>query len=200
LIRRLVTRYWLLLPLLILVVVLLDRVETPDGITTEETIDMRETQSDYYLAEFETRRFALDGTLEYQIRGDTLAHYPDDGRSEITQPRLEVRREAITWLIESERGRFDPSPNLFTLQGDVSVQRYLDEADEASVSMSTQSLRIATEENLVETDEIVKISAPSWNIQSKGMRTAINEGRLMLSQVTARFEPPALVESNSEQD
>jgi len=152
-IRRLVTRYWMLLPLLIGVVVLLDRVETPDAVPTEATIDMRTTQSDYYLEQFRTRRFSPDGEIEYQVQGETLAHFPDDDRSEIV--------------------------------------RHLGSEQATALSISTESLRIATDDNLVETDALVRIDAPGWNIQALGMRTAINEGRLtLLSRVSGRFEAP----------
>ncbi|MFK8079247.1 MAG: LPS export ABC transporter periplasmic protein LptC [Granulosicoccus sp.] len=195
-IRRLVTRYWLLLPLLIAVVVLLDRVEQPSAVETEATIDMRQTQSDYYMSDFRTRKFGPDGSIEFIVDGKTLAHYPDDNRSQITEPRVELRRDDILWLASSDSGRFDPLPNLFTLQGDVTVERLLlgsgnDAAEAASITITTQSLRIATEANLVETDDPIEISAPSWKLQAKGLRTAIDEGQLsLLADVVGRFEPP----------
>ena len=83
---RLLSRYWLLLPLLILVVIAVDRIETPPVVEIEETIDMRQTQSDYYMGDFKTRKFRADGTVEYTIEGETLAHYPDNDRSEIIAP------------------------------------------------------------------------------------------------------------------
>jgi len=200
-IRRLVTRYWLLLPLLILVIVLLDRVEQPDVIQTEETIDMRQTQSDYYLSEFRTRKFGVDGTIEYIVEGDILAHYPDDDRSEITRPKVELRRESALWLVESQSGRFDPAPNLFTLRGDVTMQRQLPGADSATITMTTQSLRIATEANEVETDELVEVRAPTWRLQAKGLRAAIDDGRLsLLSEVQGRYEIPDVSDNATQQD
>lgn len=192
-IRRLVTRYWLLLPLLIIVVVLLDRVEQPDVIETEETLDMRQTQSDYYLSDFRTRRYDADGNIEYIINGKTLAHYPDDDRSVITLPRVELRGDEVQWLVESERGRFDPAPELFTLQGNVTVKRVLQSASTDTIIMTTESLRIANEANLVETDDLVVITAPTWSLQANGFRTAIDNGQLsLLSDVVGRYEmPPA---------
>ena len=52
---RLLTRYWLLIPLMIIVVVVVDRIEAPEVFDVEETIDMRETRSDYYMADFSSR-------------------------------------------------------------------------------------------------------------------------------------------------
>lgn len=198
-IRRLVTRYWLLLPLLIAVVVLLDRVEQPDTVETEETIDMRQTQSDYYLSDFRTRKFGPDGSIEFIVEGETLAHFPDDDRSQISQPRVELRRGDIHWLAKSDNGRFDPLPNLFTLQGGVTVERVRqnnerDNPDAALITITTKSLRIATEANLVETDDRIEISAPLWKLEATGLRTAIDAGQLsLLSEVVGRFEPPNTV-------
>jgi len=196
--RHIISRYWLLLPLLVLAVVLLDRVETPAVVATEDTIDMRDTQSDYYLSGFRSRRFGPDGQIEYMLTGETLAHYPIDDHSRITTPRLELRREDVLWFIESDTGRYDPAPNLFTLQGSVTLRRTFQGADEAisnsqpqTIVMTTDTLRIATESNIVETDEMVDLRAPTWNLQARGMRTEIDASRLMLlSEVVGRFEIP----------
>lgn len=196
--KRLVTRYWLLLPLLILTVVLLDRVETPETIETEATIDMRATESDYYLSDFTTRKFNVDGTIEYKLAGATLAHYPADDRSQISAPRVELRRDNVQWLITSRSGRFDPAPNLFTLTGDVTVTRVIasdqnkNENNEDSVVLTTQVLRIATDDNRVETDQPVEIVAPTWQLTAKGLRTAIDDGQLrLLSDVVGQYQMPA---------
>ena len=189
--KRLVTRYWLLLPLLILAVVLLDRVERPDEVETEETIDMRQTQSDYYLSDFQTRRFGEDGKIEYVVAGDTLAHYPDDDRSEITAPKIELRRDGVLWLVDSNTGRYDPAPRLFTLQGKVTIERILTDDDQGSITLHTESLRIATQENIVETNDQVQIVAPTWQLQSTGLRSGIDDGQLsLLSNVIGRYEVP----------
>lgn len=201
--RRLVSRYWWLLPLLIGVVVLIDRVEQPTDVVTEDTINMKDTRSDYYLSDFSTRKFNNKGSVEFIVEGDTLAHYPDDDRSEITDPRVEIRREGIVWLAESAKGRYDPATDLFTLSGDVTVKRVLQNIDKLSneitdatdnsltqITMSSPSLRIASDANLVETDDFVQITAPTWNLKAKGLRTAIDHGQLSLLQnVVARFEP-----------
>ena len=203
---HLFTRYWLLLPLLICVVALLDRVEQPDVISTEDTIDMSGTHSDYYMSDFRARRFGIDGQIEYIIAGDTLAHYPLDDHSKITAPRIELRRENILWIVESARGRYDPTPDLFTLRGDVVIKRTLQasqsvgaesdpaqsQADEGNtLVMTTDSLRIATESNVVETDEPVNITGSTWQLQATGLRTAIDDGQLnLLSNVIGRYEMP----------
>lgn len=189
---RLLSRYWLLLPILIVVVVLLDRIETPTGIIVEDTIDMRETHSDYYMADFRSRKYSSDGEIEYTVEGDTLAHYPHNDRSEITAPRVELHRENTTWQIRSDKGQFDTDPDLFTLAGDVTIKR-LSGSGSDPVMIRTSTLTVATESNEVATDARIEITAPSWHLQATGMKSALDDGKLsLLSGVTGRYEVPPL--------
>jgi lipopolysaccharide export system protein LptC len=186
---RLLSRYWLLLPLLILVVIAVDRIETPPVIEIEETIDMRQTRSDYYLAEFKTRKFRTDGSLEYTIQGETLAHYPDNDRSEIIAPHIELNRPGAIWDISSLKARFDTNPDLFRLQGEVVMHRRRSNTD--PITITTDQLTVATESNQVSTDSDIEIVSAHWALKATGMTSAIDEGTLtLLSSVSARYEAP----------
>jgi len=183
----LLSRYWLLLPILIIVVVALDQIEAPTVVEVEETIDMRATRSDYYLADFTTRRFRADGMLEYTVKGETLAHYPDDNRSEITSPRVLMNRPEATWDIRSDTGRFNTDPDLFTLQGDVTVIRQREGQD--PVTITTSSLSVATDSNELSTDKPIEIVASSWEMNAVGMTSSLDDGKLiLLSAVSGRYE------------
>ena len=187
--NRLLSRYWLLLPLLILVVIAVDRIETPPVVVVEETIDMRQTQSDYYMADFKTRKYRADGTIEYTIQGETLAHYPDNDRSEIIAPRIELNRPGATWDISSSKGRFDTNPDLFTLQGDVTMHRRRNDTD--AITITTEQLTVATESNQVSTDAAIEIVSAHWALTATGMTSAIDDGILtLLSSVSARYDVP----------
>lgn len=187
---RLLSRYWLLLPLLILVVVVVDRVEEPEAFVIEETINMRETRSDYYMAEFRSRKYDSNGQIEYTVEGETLAHYPQSDRSEITAPRVELHREGAQWQIESNSGQFDTNPDLFTLQGNVIVKRQAASSD--PLTIRTSSLTVATESNEVSTEARIEISAPTWQLQATGLKSAIDQGKLtLLSDVIGRYEVPS---------
>ena len=186
---HLLSRYWLLLPLLVLVVIAVDRIETPPVIETEETIDMRQTLSDYYMAEFKTRKFRIDGSIEYTVQGETLAHYPDNDRSEIIAPRIELNRPGATWDISSLKGRFDTNPDLFTMQGEVVMHRRRSKSD--PITITTDQLTIATESNQVSTDADIEIESTHWALKATGMTSAIDDGTLtLLSSVSARYEVP----------
>ena len=174
---------------MVLLVIAVDRIETPPTIETEETINMSETKSDYYMADFKTRKYNSEGVIEYTIQGDTLAHYPDNDRSEIIAPVIKLNRPDSTWDISSSTGRFDTNPDLFTLQGDVVMRT--NRTDDDPITITTDQLMIATESNLVSTDASIEIVSKHWAVKATGMTSAIDEGTFTLqSAVTARYDIP----------
>lgn len=185
---RLVSRYWLLVPLLLLAIVVRDWVETtPELVEIEDTIDMSATQSDYYLEQFNTRKFDELGNIQYEVTGHTLAHYPIDDRSEITNPSVVMHRDAIQWKIDSSLGELYRNPAVFTLQGGVVVKRETDDSE--PVVMRTEEISILTDDNEVRTDKPIEIVAQTWRLRSIGLQSSLNEGKLnLLSEVTGRFE------------
>lgn len=187
-IMRLISRYWLLVPLLMLAIVIRDWVETtPELIAVEDTIDMSATQSDYYLEQFSTRKFDATGSIEYEVTGQSLAHYPTDDRSEITKPSVVLHREAIQWKIDSSLGQLQKDPAIFTLQGDVIVRR--ETSQNSPVIMRTEEISILTDDNEVRTDKPIEIIAETWHLRSTGLQSSLNEGKLnLLSQVTGRYD------------
>lgn len=185
---RMLSRYWPLVPLLLLVLVARNWVEdTPIVEPAESTINMQATQSDYYLEDFVTKKFGADGSLEYQISGNTLLHYPEDDRSEINQPDVTLHRPPVVWNVISDKGVLVQNPETFTLQGDVRVQRT--SADQAPVQILTSDLSINTEGNSLSTTSLVKIEAKTWQLEALGLETSIDSGKLnLLSNVKGHYE------------
>ena len=121
--RLLLSRYWLLVPLILVAIVARNFVERPETFVVEETVDMRRSEADYYLEDFTTRRFDANGALEYVVAGDSLSHFPDDDVSEVVAPRVELRRPGAVWRVNAERGRLETDPDVFTLLGEVRLER-----------------------------------------------------------------------------
>ncbi len=185
---RLISRYWLIVPLLLLAIVVLDWVETtPVSIEIEDTIDMSATESDYYLEQFKTRKFDENGVIEYEVTGKTLAHYPTDDRSEITAPSLVMHRDSIQWTIDSNTGELTRDPDIFTLEGDVVVQR--ESTGASPVVIRTNTLSILTDDNEVRTDQPIEIVSETWQLRSVGLQSSLDEGKLnLLSAVKGYYE------------
>ena len=221
------SRYWLLVPLILIAILARDWVERPVTFEGEETIDMRTTEADYYLEGFTTRRFDRDGALEYRISGETLSHYPDDGRSEVVAPRIELRRPGVLWQARADSGRLDIDPDVFTLLGDVQLERATtaggqgvpanvgtspgqasgqmpEGTSEAASEQARSSVRtlasgpvtifakdlsIALDDNEVSTDSAFEVVAEGWRLAGVGLRSSIEEGKLvLLSNVNGTFD------------
>lgn len=186
---RLLSRYWPLLPILFLVVFAIDTIETPDTVPVEETIDMRETRSDYYMSDFKTRKYNADGLAEYTVSGASLAHYPDTDHSEITQPRIVLNRPGAYWTIQSQSGQINTDPDRFTLNGNVVLQRNSEQAE--PVTIKTSRLTVATDINTVSTSAPIEVVAPSWRLRAEGLYSAIDDGNFkLLADVVGRYEVP----------
>ncbi len=181
-------RYWPVIPLILLVVFAQNWVEDePDSVQVEETINMQQTQSDYYLEDFTTRKFDMSGNLEYRVSGKNLLHYPDDDRSEILAPTVILLREGIRWDITSARGELRRSPDTFTLEGSVQLERAIE--GEHDLSIRTDQLSVRTDTNEVSTDLPIEVIADGWQMSSVGLESRIDEGKLIfLSKVKGHYD------------
>ncbi|MEE9321845.1 MAG: LPS export ABC transporter periplasmic protein LptC [Granulosicoccus sp.] len=183
---RWLSRYWLLIPLIMLTLVVRDWVETPSTVQVEETIDMRTSEADYYLEDFTTKKFDSTGKTEYIVRGETLSHYPASDSSEILAPEVELHRPEITWQIRSARGKLEHGSQVFTLQGDVTLQRRSTSGN--PMLIRTEDLSVLIAANEVRTEQAIEIIADNWKLSSVGLQSAIDEGKLtLLSNVTGHF-------------
>ena len=116
-----------------------------------------------------------------------MAHFPDDNRSEIEAPRIELNRVDATWNIQSMNGSFDADIDLFTLKNDVVLVRQRE--GEAPITIKTQSLTIATDSNVLTTNEPIEIISANWKMNAVGMTSSIDDGKLtLLSGVTGRYD------------
>ncbi len=185
-------RYWPIMPVLLFITFAQNWIEQAPSVIVEETIDMRQTQSDYYLEDFTTRKFDTNGDLEYRFTGSSLLHYPADDRSEILAPTVILLRDGIRWDITSVEGEMLREPDVFTLRGDVELMRAsgLDAEGNADiVTIKTDSLTVRTDTNEVSTDQPIEVVADGWRMQSVGLESRIDEGKLIfLSKVTGHYD------------
>jgi len=186
--HRRLYRHWYIIPLVLLALVARDWVEEPATESDEETIDMTATNADYYLEDFETLKLDTNGKPEYVVNGVSLMHYPSDDVSEIISPFLTLSRGEATWTVKSKKGRLTTDPDIFTLQGAVTMRRSATE-EIAAVEISTNDLRVHTADNLVATDQVIEIKSQSWTLKSKGFESRLDSGTLtLLSEVEGHYE------------
>ena len=193
--RLLLSRYWLLVPLILVAIVARNFVERPETFVVEETVDMRRSEADYYLEDFTTRRFDANGALEYVVAGDSLSHFPDDDVSEVVAPRVELRRPGAVWRVNAERGRLETDPDVFTLLGDVRLEREVLDAPldapivDGPLTITTRDLALGLDDDTVSTDAPFEIVANGWRLAGTGLRSTIDAGKLeLLSNVNGTYD------------
>lgn len=182
---RLLSRYWLLVPLILVAILVRNWVEEPETLSPEEPLAMQTLRADYYLEDFTTRRFDAAGALEYLLRGETLSHFPDDDRAEIRAPSVELHRPDALWDARADMGTLVRVPrDVVTLAGDVVVDRTPD-----PLTVRADDLAVSLDSNEVSTDGRVELSGPGYRLDAVGLRSSIDAGKLeLLSEVTGRYE------------
>lgn len=186
---RQIYRYWILIPLILLVIIAREWAEeAPVVETVEDTVDMTETRADYYLEKFETRKLDAKGKPEYVITGETLVHYPADDSSEIEQPNLTLHRNNAVWVMDSLKGRLTKNPDIFRLEGAVTMRR-LESNIAAPMTITTSDLEIQTASNIVSSDQPIEVESTNWTLKSHGFESRIDEGLLFLhDQVEGHYD------------
>ena len=203
---RLLSRYWLLVPLLLGTLLVRDWIEEPEGLAPEEPLEIQRRRADYYLEDFTTRRFDEAGALEYLIRGDALSHYPEDDRAEIERPRVELHRPGARWYGRADTGTLVREPtDTVTLAGGVRLERVATPAGASPppagagddpladlpgrLEIRADDLSVVIDANELATDGPVEIVAPGWRLAAVGLRSSLEAGKLDLrSEVTGRYE------------
>ncbi len=191
----LLSRYWLLVPLILVAIVVRNWVETPETLASEEPLAIQQLRADYYLEDFTTRRFDEAGTLEYLLSGDTLSHFPEDDRAEIRAPAMELHRPDARWDGRADAGTFVRAPDVVTLTGDVVLEREPTSPTSSGASargslvVRADDLSVAVATNEISTAGPVEVVAPGWRLRAVGLQSSIDEGKLeLLSEVHGRYE------------
>lgn len=196
---RLLSRYWLLVPLLLVAILVRNWVEAPETLSLEEPLLMRDIRADYYLEDFVTRRYDKDGALAYLIRGETLSHFPDDDRAEIVAPDIELYLPDALWRVRADDGRLVQgiigSSRVVTLGGGVVLERGarddagVDAPASRPVTIRADNLALAIDSNEVSTAGPVEIVSPGLSLRALGLQSSIDAGKLdLLSNVTGTYE------------
>lgn len=145
--------------------------------------------SDYAMTDFTMTVMDIDGTPARVIKGDEMAHYPDNDSTEIIKPITEfIEPGQDTWLIESELGHTQDDSDTILLTGNVIITN----KDNPSFQMLTEKLTLDTKQNTAYTDEHVTILSPQGDTESVGLHAALDDETINLhSKVKGQYDAPA---------
>jgi lipopolysaccharide export system protein LptC len=182
-------QYVLFFALLIVAVTSVFFLEHPESNIDSDEVKMADLKADYFLDDFKTVQYDNNGRVEYELKGHRLLHYPIQKASQISQPTMRVTRPSqATWELHSQTGRLEEDSQSLVLQGAVSIVR--EALGELSpLTINTEEMTIQTKQRTLNTDADVEIKSQSWTLRSTGLKTDLNNGKLLLlSNVRAHYE------------
>ena len=117
-----------------------------------------------------SKKYNDAGLLVNKLQAATIEHYPFDGITWLTLPRLWGYGEAnkINWHATSEKGKMFPDHKTFELLDNVVVTQS-GQSGKAEVRVNTNKMTVYTNRHLAKTDEPVKITEPGRVVHTVGM-------------------------------
>ena len=139
---------------------------------------------DFYMEQFSTLTYDVDGQPYRHVRGEHMAHFADTGTSEFVQPRITIHTPAgPPWQVRSERGWASSNEDVLLLLGEVNIWREND-LGRRLMEIDTRDLRVLPDTGYGETDQPVTIRRGSMTSRGVGMRAYLEDDRLeLVSQV-----------------
>jgi lipopolysaccharide export system protein LptC len=150
---------------------------------------------DSYMENFTTQIMDAQGRPQYQLRATYMAHYTDDQRSELKQPRFTAYRPGgQRWTAEADSGQARDGDEHIFLNGAVTIERYPTETGAADLQIRTRDVHVRTADDFAETDQPTTIvrdtSAQKTTLNSVGLQVHFRQGRVqLLSQVRGVYAP-----------
>ncbi|TBU98912.1 LPS export ABC transporter periplasmic protein LptC [Stutzerimonas kirkiae] len=143
---------------------------------------------DFYVLNSRTVQYQADGKLDYIMTSEKLEHIDTTDISLLTRPDLHsFRGSEHPWHIRSERGEVSPGGEEIELMEQVRVERT--DAKGRQTILTTSRLTVQPDKDYAETRQPVRIEAANGVTTATGMKTYLNEGRmLLLSNVRGQHE------------
>ena len=157
-----------------------------DEITSQAT-SYNDT-SDYAMTNFTMTIMDENGQPVRVIKGQKMAHYPEDDSTQIIKPIAQViEAEKDTWLVTSERGETTGKGDNILLLDNVIITR----KDNNDTELHTSKLNLDTLQNTAYTDAAVKIISPYGETNSVGLHATLDEKTINLhSRVKGHYDAP----------
>jgi lipopolysaccharide export system protein LptC len=144
--------------------------------------------SDYTMSQFTMTIMDENGQPSRVIRGQTMAHFPEDDSTHITLPIAEfINQQKDTWVITSKQGKTHGKGDIILLSDNVVINRKGDTQTE----LQTSILTLDTEKSTAYTDAEVKMISPYGETNSIGLHATLEDKTINLhSRVKGHYDAP----------
>ncbi len=149
------------------------------------------TEPDYVIEGFRYVKVARDGSAEYVIEGDRLAHDPISDDSLISRPRLNsYSRGRAPMALSADKARINGDHSEFHLIDNVRLERPQTRGNEA-LTVESEYMLVLPDQDIVKTDRAVHAQLGSSTLEGVGMEADNKKRQLTLqSRVKATYLKP----------
>lgn len=144
---------------------------------------------DSYMEDFVQTTMDENGQLETRLRAPRMVHFPADGSTVLTKPRLDVyNARGRPWHASAERAWVSGDKDLILLFGKVQLWRQ-DGSGKREWNLLTSEVRVLPEQEYAETTSPVTVIGKNTVTRSLGMKADLLRDRLQLTRkVRSRHE------------
>lgn len=146
---------------------------------------------DYRVENFLARRMGEDGQALHTLAAVKMEHFPDDDTTRLTRPHfVSLGKNSAPTHILAQHGLISSNGENIYFSREVEIRRDA-WAGKNSLTLTTEHLHIAPEEDIARTDKAVTIRTPAAVITATGMELN-NRTRTvkLLSRVKGHYEKP----------
>ncbi len=167
----------------------------PEAPTEESGLELGEP--DLLLEGAVITQFRRDGSLQYRLHAEQIAHYPGIEQTMLVEPRLLLDQgSAAPWELSASRGRILGRSGLLLRSGtglgaatqrseqvqlDDNVLIHRQSGEERFINLSTSSLTLFPEHEYAETDRPVIIDTEAGRTTAANLKADLARGRLLLA-------------------
>ena len=147
------------------------------------------SESDYFISNFSMTSYNAQGTIQTRIKGEHLEHYTHSDIIQIISPQITLMRQGkATWNMDAQYA-FMGKKDEIILSGDIKINQtteaYLD-----PIYITTTSLRILPEHQLVDSNDYFELQTETAKLQGQGLNINLNQRTIqLLSKVKGIYNP-----------
>lgn len=153
----------------------------------------RRHDADYIVERLVRTAYTSEGAVESRISADKVTHYPDDGTTEVSEPRITLSQPGRPrYLGRAERASVADDGEEVFLYGNVVVIREPD-AERKEARLTTEFLHVLGGPAIARSDLEVRLREGNRQLSGRGMEYHHDRGLFLLrDEVRGRFEsiPP----------
>ncbi|HUL96632.1 MAG TPA: LPS export ABC transporter periplasmic protein LptC [Usitatibacter sp.] len=144
---------------------------------------------DLIVENFNAKKLAEDGNVQYTLAAKKMVHYPDDDSALLSDVRLEAfEPKQPKMTLTADRGRLEQKGERVLVNGNVVITRDADPKTEA-LRITTDHMTVLPDDGIASTDAELTMQSASSHAVAQGGTLNNQDRTLELDSVRATYKP-----------